>query len=163
MIPKPTNTDNCTLKLLYNGSKDGFRDEHFHAKCDNETPTITFIKSQGYDQIFGGYTEQTWDEVSGDGWKKDDNAFIFSLSHNEKFPVIDPQFAIRSSNEAFTFGEDIQIYYESAINYVEGYSWFPNEYKSSKFNNVSQTSMTYLAGSSKFQVQELEVYKVICS
>jgi hypothetical protein len=46
--------------LLYRGSMDGFRAKDFHLKCDNESSTLTIIKVNGSDFIFGGYTEAEW-------------------------------------------------------------------------------------------------------
>ena len=45
--------------LLYRASRDGWASSDFHFYCDNKGPTVTVIKS-GND-IFGGYTEQSWD------------------------------------------------------------------------------------------------------
>ena len=33
------------LKLIYRGSRDGFKAIDFHTKCDNQGPTISIIKS----------------------------------------------------------------------------------------------------------------------
>jgi len=67
-IPNPVSTSSqnqsCRLDLLYKGSRDGFTSQKFHEKCDSKSPTVSFIKSQTYGQIFGGYTEQTWNQGS---------------------------------------------------------------------------------------------------
>jgi hypothetical protein len=66
------------LKLLYRGSLHGFTATDFHAKCDNIAKTLTVIKTESGD-IFGGYTEATWNAPSdGTCYKEDKNAFIFS-------------------------------------------------------------------------------------
>ena len=45
--------------LIYRASRDGWAAPRFHACCDNKGPTVTVIKSGN--NIFGGYTEQSWD------------------------------------------------------------------------------------------------------
>ena len=62
-------------KLLYRVTRDGDSATVFHNKCDNIKGTLTLVKTKkGF--IFGGYTNETWN--SG-GYKKDDNAFCFSI------------------------------------------------------------------------------------
>ena len=45
--------------LLYRASRDGWAASKFHSICDNKGPTVTVVKSGN--NIFGGYTEQSWD------------------------------------------------------------------------------------------------------
>ena len=49
-----------TFVLIYRASRDGWDSSNFHALCDNKGPTVTVVKSGDY--IFGGYTEQSWEE-----------------------------------------------------------------------------------------------------
>ena len=44
--------------LIYSASCHGWDASTFHANCDNKGPTVTVIKSGN--NIFGGYTEQSW-------------------------------------------------------------------------------------------------------
>jgi surface protein len=69
-------------KLLYRLSKDGKEYETFHKKCDNRGETLILIKINE-NLIIGGYTSLNWDSSSK--WKKDNNTFIFSLTHNKKY------------------------------------------------------------------------------
>ena len=50
------------LRLLFRASRDGFSAETFHSKCDNKGPTVTIVQSG--DNIFGGFTEQSWKSKS---------------------------------------------------------------------------------------------------
>ena len=45
--------------LIYSASGHGWDAATFHANCDNKGPTVTVVKSGN--NIFGGYTEQSWD------------------------------------------------------------------------------------------------------
>ena len=46
-------------RLLFRASQDDFATETFHSKCDNKGPTVTIVKSGN--NIFGGFTEISWD------------------------------------------------------------------------------------------------------
>lgn len=52
------------IKLLYRGSDDGFIASKFHELCDEKGSTLTIIKSDGYDRIFGGFTDIPWKNSS---------------------------------------------------------------------------------------------------
>ena len=56
--PKDTQKRQRRLRLLFRASQDGFMAETFHSKCDNKGPTITIAQSG--DNIFGGFTEESW-------------------------------------------------------------------------------------------------------
>ena len=57
---------NDSDKLLYRASRDGWAASNFHACCDNKGPTVTVVKSGN--NIFGGYTDQSWDGRSYFTW-----------------------------------------------------------------------------------------------
>src|SRR5690606_19285236 len=48
-------------ELLYRGTRDGFSDQDFHAKCDGKKETLIIVKSTN-GNIFGGYTSLAWDQ-----------------------------------------------------------------------------------------------------
>jgi len=139
----------------------------FHEKCDSRRPTISFIKSQTYGRIFGGYTEQTWNhlDVGEHRYKQDEKAFIFSLTYNEKYPAIPSKNAIYTHNDCsvvFGNGNEVpDIYIVSNCSMEDNYSSFPRSYQSSKFKEVTEESKAYLAGSYLFRVEEIEVYQVV--
>ena len=49
-------------QLCYRASRDGWKGEDFHRKCDEVGPTVILVKCGT--NVFGGYTNQSW-EVSG--------------------------------------------------------------------------------------------------
>jgi hypothetical protein len=55
--------------------------DSFHDNCDYKGSTITFIRSH-HNKIFGGYTSLSWE--SRNTYRRDKNAFIFSLSNKTK-------------------------------------------------------------------------------
>ena len=54
-------------KLLYRGSEDGFKIPNFDKKCLNISPSFLLIKSKEHQQIFGWYSNISWQRDSG--WK----------------------------------------------------------------------------------------------
>jgi hypothetical protein len=76
---------NRRLKLLYRGTRDGFRATDFHGKCDGQSHTITLIRTTK-DFIFGGYTPLSWDSTSGRKVDSNHHRFVFTITnpHNLK-------------------------------------------------------------------------------
>ncbi len=82
-----------TPRLLYQASQHGLAVKTFHEKCDNQGPTVVLLKSDD-GLIFGGYTELSWDSLSGD--KYGVHAFLFQLDPDK---VAGSKFIIRSKPE----------------------------------------------------------------
>ncbi|XP_078350452.1 uncharacterized protein LOC144635234 isoform X1 [Oculina patagonica] len=61
--------------LLFRASRDGFAAATFHSRCDNKGATVTIVKSGN--NIFGGFTEESW--TSQGGWRTGRDAFLFSM------------------------------------------------------------------------------------
>jgi hypothetical protein len=75
------------LTLLYRGSRDGFTAEAFHALSDNWGPTLTVATSNEYNQVFGGFTYVPWTKAETPGYREDDDAFVFSLTHEKIYTL----------------------------------------------------------------------------
>ena len=73
------------LKLLYRLTRDGCEPGDFHRLCDNKGPTLTIFKSEN-NRKFGGYLSKNWEDQGG--WKKDNNAFLFSIDLRRKYKII---------------------------------------------------------------------------
>ena len=68
------------INLLYRATRDGDSTNSFHNKCNNIRGTLMIVKtSKGF--IFGGYTNEIWNEDKN--YRKDDDAFCFSLNLNK--------------------------------------------------------------------------------
>ena len=72
------------LNLLYRATTHNFTASEFHTRCDNKKPTLVVIKND-QDQVFGGFTKQTWNHT--DGYKNDPDAFLFSVTKKKKYPL----------------------------------------------------------------------------
>jgi hypothetical protein len=143
-------------QLLYRGTNDGFEARKFHSKCDGHLPTLTIVKVRNSGNIFGGYTEADW---SGDRFKTDSNAFIFSLKNKDNKPCkirsTQPSLSIRcgpSQGPSFGF-QDITL--TDSVNY----SALGSYYHHSKYARGSHEAKTFLAGEKYFKIDEIEVYK----
>ena len=73
---------NITSELLFKTSRDGDSSTTFHNKCNKKGPTITFIKTTAGKRI-GGFTMVSWESIGN--YKKDNDAFIFSLDTYQKY------------------------------------------------------------------------------
>ncbi|KAK8810569.1 hypothetical protein WA158_007144 [Blastocystis sp. Blastoise] len=74
-------------KLLFRASEHYYLASKFHQYCDNKGETVTLIKHIGHDDhinIFGGYTDQSWESDSG--WKPYSKEFLFILSNEHNIP-----------------------------------------------------------------------------
>jgi len=85
LLKKWTNKDSLNLKLLYRGTKDGFTGQAFHSKCDGKNETITLVKAQGTNKIFGGYLDEAWQ--TQEAWVNSSKCFVFSLTSKEKYTI----------------------------------------------------------------------------
>jgi hypothetical protein len=156
--------------LLYRGTRDGFRAEDFHAKCDGKSATLTIIKSSDF--IFGGYTDAEWESCEEE--KSDTNAFIFSLSNKDNKPcklnVSDPNRAIYCSPRfGPIFGGsiiedgkkmisgDIRVADNGNLN-MDNVSFLGDAYKHPSYWLGANA---FLAGAQSFQIEEIEVYQKV--
>ena len=148
------NTKN--ISLLYKASRDGFESSIFHSKCNGVSATLTVIKSRN-SNIFGGFTSAEW---SGNAWKFDSTAYLFSLvnSYNVsvKMNVTQPNNAIYAHpyySVNFGGGHDLYCSYDQCYSYL-GYSYQLPSF----LTQYSTEAQSFLGGSSNFQAVEIEVY-----
>ena len=149
--------DFINFSLVYKMSRDG--EILFHKFCDNIGPTISFFKirrklrfnkvSDSFNR-YGGYTSVSWDK-SGE-FKKDDTAFIFSLTKKIKFMTKEPYYSIYCST-----------YYGPSFGFQKFSPALWNKgkyggYSASDTFGDSQRECT--CGTDEFIIEELEVYKV---
>ena len=48
------------LELIYSSDDFGCSSYVFHKRCDGQGPTVTFVQSEDYDMVFGGFTSISW-------------------------------------------------------------------------------------------------------
>jgi hypothetical protein len=156
---------NDKWSLLYRGTRDGFGAKDFHSKCDGHSNTLTIIKAKGSSYIFGGYTTVSWVSSTYTKWRSDPNAFIFSLTNKDNQPVKmeiktneDHRAIICDSEWGPTFGIDINI--ANNANTTRGsFSNLGHSYKHPQYAFGTNEAQSFLAGSHKFKLDEIEVYQ----
>jgi hypothetical protein len=152
---------NQTLRMIYQASRDGFSSSIFHSKCNGVLGTLTVIKSNSSNNIFGGYTQADW---SGYNYRYDSNAFLFSLTNAYNTPVKlllnNPESAIYSYpsyGPTFGNGHDFHINSDGSL----GYSNLGYAYQLPSFLSYGTTSaQSFLAGSYSFTPIEIESYAI---
>ncbi|CAG8444534.1 2545_t:CDS:2 [Scutellospora calospora] len=72
------------LKLIFRGSRDGFKASDFYNKCKDIVDTIIVLKAQKTGEILGGYNPLNWKEIKRRKYKETDASFIFSLGTNDQ-------------------------------------------------------------------------------
>ncbi len=144
--------------MVFFVSRDGFGAKDFHSKCNGHSNTLTILKAKGSSNIFGGFTSVHW---GSSDYKSDPNAFIFSLTNKDNKPLkmkVNPnrhEWAIRCHSECGpTFGHDIII-----ANNGNSYSNLGCYYKHPQYAEGTYEAKKFLAGSNKFQLDEIEVYQ----
>jgi len=155
---------NIKLELLYRGSRDGFTAAAFHSKSDGKGPTLSVIKPQNQDNIFGAYHASSW--ASGNSFSTGET-WIFSLINQSGKPI-----KLVSQNTSYN------AHFNSAFGPTYGgsgsgtYDIHISDTMKSTLNTAQPVSFrlapgytgaytkSLLAGSQKFVVEEIEVFAV---
>jgi hypothetical protein len=147
---------------MYRGSRDGFFAKDFHDKCDGHSNTLTIFKPKVTPYIFGGFTSAEWGSVYFEEYKSDPFAFVFSLINkdNKPFKSLIKQnnngFAILSSaTKGPSFGQSY-ISIGNSSNDKSNWANLGHSYDNPP-ENIDKKYL--LAGSSLFELSEIEVYK----
>eukprot|EP00347_Sterkiella_histriomuscorum_P019369 403341890 len=156
------NFSKMKFKLLYRGSRNGFKSSKFHELCDNKGPTVSFIESE-CGQVFGGFTSIP--QTSPDKYQcySDPSAFVFSLSKRSIHKQYQNQdravWHDKDSMCVFGWG-DIGIR-DNCDKNSDSISDLGFTYELPKgYKQKSDETNSYLAGQYNFKVLEIEVYSL---
>ena len=150
--------------LIYKGSRDGFTASAFHTKANGVTGgTITLIKNQINNQVFGGFNPYDWGLL---GSIQGTTAFLFNLTSNYKLGVANYSNQQTYNNSTYGptwgWGHDLGMP-NSTLNAAGVHYTNP----SSDFENPSSKgAFTYLDGGGgspsayNFTPSEIEIYKL---
>ena len=179
--------------LVYRGSRDGFEPSSFHEKCDTLKNSLIIAKSTK-NFVFGGYTNASWSSNplngpsvmqaenrvrrqsltnSGSEFKKDPDAFIFSLVNTYKKPFL--MKCINVDKAIYADQRCGPVFGNNDINLLDNSSYLAYEGSSkvdrllTKIKNYSNVGQNYqlpdecddahfLANSKNFELAELEVF-----
>ena len=149
------------LYLCYRASTEGDSAEIFHKKCDFFKYIIILIKTKNKKK-FGGFSTESWEaNAENPIYKKDKDAFIFSLDNYKCFNIIKPEKALycgKKLGPVFGLGEifipDKFFKFTSHCKEKEVYKYVNLIGNENKENNGP------LSDEKEFLVEEIEVYKV---
>ena len=156
-IEEKTNKNILRFDLIFKMSENGSLSQDFHKACDNQGPTLMFIKTTKK-IIFGGFTPLNWNKTYVKVYDELNQTFIFSLNLMKKFDMIyKKKRAIAClSSDGPNFGAcDFKL----NTNIKKGVA-----YANSNCNFLSNNNLELLGGkgeSQTFETEEFEVYKVI--
>ena len=152
------------FELLYRGSRDGFGASNFHGLCDNKGKTLVLIKNTS-GHVFGGFASIPW-SCSG-GSKQAPGSFLFTLTNMHR--IHPTKFSLKNENDGSAvehittngpvFGDSngLWIYTDCNRNNNSNCGF-------SSYNNITGKGCSIFSsnsGDNHFQVQEIEVFKVI--
>ena len=140
------------FRLLYRGSRNGFRAQDFHEKCDGVKNTITVIQARN-GRRFGGFTHAKWDKSNG--YKSDERGFLFSLDFKEIYCNKKNNYGIYCySDKGPTFGGGHDLFIDDNCNKDN------ENYDNSNHSYDTNGKKCALAGTKYFYVEDYEVYEL---
>jgi hypothetical protein len=149
-----------TWRLLYRSTRDGFGATNFHAKCDQQSHTVTIIfTTTGY--IFGGFTPIAWE--SGNISKADNTgkSFLVRLKNPRNteprlFPLSNQSSAIYCrSSYGPAFGTNCDLYIaDNCDQNTNSHTILGGAYR----NDTGLANNQVFTGGQTFQVKEIEVF-----
>ncbi|PFX12060.1 hypothetical protein AWC38_SpisGene24041, partial [Stylophora pistillata] len=154
-------------KRCWRASVDGWAASTFHSLCDNKGPTVTIVRVGKY--ITGGYTSTSW--TSSCAYRYSSSAFLFSLVNKPGWgPVKLSQTGVYGSHNVYSMyncndrgpsfgnGHDLHIASYASSN-TKSYPYLGNTYSPPSGHSYgSSFTKSFLAGSYKFQPDEVEVF-----
>jgi hypothetical protein len=156
-ISKRVNLKIQEIKQIFKASSNGDNINAFQESCMYVKNILVLILSDEK-KCFGGFTSAEFD--NNNGYKHDENAFIFSINNKEIYPILNryKRMAINCYDDWYisVFGNDIYIcdcFFSKNGNITqEGFY----DYSDSKIKGDYK-----LTGKKYFSVSELEVYQIV--
>ena len=142
-------------KLLYRATRDGDTTSIFHQKCNNYRGTLMIVKTTD-EYIFGGYTKEIWNEDKN--YRKDENAFCFSLDLNKIYKSKKTNYTINCNNGGTTYG--FGNYFFSIRNNCLSKGGLMNDGLNASYDN-QEIENEINNGKSNYGIVEVEVFEII--
>jgi hypothetical protein len=152
--------------LLYRATRDGWKRDDFHEKCDLKGPTMTIIKVKETGQICVGFTNYDWGKAidSSQPLKTLKKAILISMKSGNRYEVSeDIDFTSRSIiGPNFGAHGELVIGFESPMNFERsgGASLSSNEYSKSELRPIGpKGTVSDLTGTfESFIPEEIETF-----
>jgi hypothetical protein len=163
------------FSLLWRGSRDGFKAQEFHLRCNSYRNTLTVIlDTKG--NIFGGFTPQKWEspvlnwrqKTEKDFLKTDHSlkSFLFTLKNPHDIPARRFPLKAEMKHQAincchefgpcFGFGPPDIIVSDNCNTFKTNFASLGRTYT----NNSGVNNDIIFTGSSSFQVRDIEVFEI---
>jgi hypothetical protein len=157
--------------LLWRGSRNGFNAKEFHRRCDSRANTLTLILDTN-GNIFGGFTPVKWDSTGSSKCDDSQRSFLFTVKNQHsiaarKFALKSDKkqsaiYCISSYGPIFGGGYGIYVSDNCAANTSSHAAHFSHTYANDTGVDPRHSNgcSTFFAGSSHFQVKEIEVFEI---
>jgi hypothetical protein len=155
LVSKKLNKKVKKLYLCYRATKDGDKAENFHKKCDYIVDIIILIQTKK-NKKFGGFSTQSWDINTEQMWKKDDQAFIFSINkyENKCYGIVNSERALFCHKKCGPIFGNGEIFVPD--------NFFTNASTCLEYNTIyeSRGNTFPLNGEKEFYIKDMEAYKI---
>jgi hypothetical protein len=141
------------LYLCYRATSDGDKAISFHEKCDRLKNIIILISTNN-GKKFGGFSTESWDSKIQELWKRDEDAYIFSIDNFKFYGVIKPEKAILCHKD---FGP---IFGNGEILIHDNFFLTPSTCLEKNVCYESNDNSFPLSGLKEFYITQLEAYKI---
>ena len=148
---------NIKYQLLYKGTKNGDKALYFHTKVDGIRNTLTFVKTKKGIR-FGGFTSENWNQIGGYG-KVDPRGFCFSIDLKKIYNSQINQNTIFCSNGYGPYFKGTNTIFGIYNNFFTQGGWCDYTTFSYSFGKFDK-NFEITNGEQKFEVEEIEVFKV---
>ena len=141
------------LYLCYRATNDGDKAQNFHYKCDYIKNILILIQTKK-NKKFGGFSTESWDNNNEKIWKKDKQAFIFSLNKTENrcYNIKRPEMALFCHKKyGPIFGNGEILISDNFFTYASTCLEFHTYYESKGISFP-------LNGEKEFFIKEMEAY-----
>lgn len=141
------------LYLCYRATSDGDKAISFHEKCDR-LKNILILISTNTGKKFGGFSSESWDSNSHELWKRDEDAYIFSIDNYKFYGVIKPERAL------FCHKDYGPIFGNGEILIHDNFFLTPSTCLEKNICYESNDNSFPLSGVKEFYIVQLEAYKI---
>jgi hypothetical protein len=159
-------------KLLWRGSRDGFRARGFHERCDGSANTLTVILDTS-GNVFGGFTPIEWESRQSDPSSQGHNcykcdntleSFVFTLKNPHNVPPRKFPLKSEAKQSAIVCDSDWGPYFGGGMGVCD----LCNTKVSSiaavgrvYVNDTGTDGATFFTCLHRYQVKEIEVFEII--
>ena len=146
-----------SYSVCYKATIDGDSPQTFRKLCANTSPTLFLIETvDGY--RFAAYTTLHFSEEEQNlGYRRDDEAFIFSFDTGKKYKIEQPEYAVSDTKGTFpSFGKRDIVLGKNILTETNSYAMYPVSYEK---DPEAPGDYILNGGMKKFKVKELEVLR----